>query len=137
MPNYTALFPDLKAVAIKVLLDAAVNDTRVYSSLPSDAGSAGRPWPIVVVRRLGGLPVNDKWLDRANLQIEVWGANQKDCFDVWNRSRKALFDSISTTVSSCVITNARVTLGPQDIPDPPTGRDRVIGGIALFGHPVS
>jgi len=137
MPDQTALFPDLKAVAIQVLLTAHVNDTRVYSSLPSDAGSGSRPWPIVVVRRLGGLPVNDRWLDRGNLQIETWGNNQKECFDIFNASRNALFDSVSTTVSNCVITNARVILGPQDIPDPSTGRDRVVGGVALFGHPVS
>lgn len=136
MADQTALFPDLKMVAITVLTNADINSDRVYSSLPSDAGTAGRPWPIIVVRRLGGLPVNSRWLDRGNLQIEVWASNQADTFDLWNQSRKALFDAVGTTVASCVITNARVTLGPQDIPDPPTGRDRVIGGIALFGHPV-
>jgi hypothetical protein len=137
VPSQTALFPDLKAVAIQVLLSANVNGTRIYSSLPDDVGTSSRPWPVIVIRRLGGLPVNDRWLDRANLQIEVWGTNQKECFDGFNASRKALFDSVGTTVNSCVITNARVILGPQDIPDPPTGRDRVVGGVALFGHPVS
>lgn len=133
MPDQTALFPDLKRVAIQVLIGADVNADKVYSSLPAEAGKS-ISWPIVVVRRLGGLPQNERWIDRANLQIEVWGANQKDCFDIWNIVRKTLLDAVGTTVDNCVITNARVNLGPQDIPDPPTGRDRVIGGIALFGH---
>lgn len=134
MPDQTDLFPDLKKVGIDVLLTAGVNGTKVASSLPSSAGSGSWSWPVVVIRRLGGLPLNPRRIDRANLQIEVWGASQKECFDIWNLSRKALFDAVGTTVDQCVITNARVTLGPQDIPDPPTGRDRVIGMVALFGH---
>jgi hypothetical protein len=136
VPDQTALFPDLKMVAIQVLLNANINSKKVYSSLPSGAGGSVS-WPIIVLRRLGGLPMNSRWVDRGNLQIEVWAENQADTFDLWNQTRKALFDSVGTTVNQCVITNARVILGPQDIPDPPTGRDRVIGGIALFGHPVS
>jgi hypothetical protein len=137
VPDQTALFPDLKRVAIQVLLNAAVAGGRVYSSLPSDAGSAARPYPLLVVHRYGGTPLNQRWIDRASLQIEAWGNDQETCFTLWNVARKALLDAVGTTVLSTVISNAYVTVGPQDLPDPPTGKDRSIGDIALFGHPVS
>jgi hypothetical protein len=135
MPEYTDTFPDLKAAAIRVLLNAGAGaaGNRVYSSLPTSP-----TWPLVLVKRIGGTPAHQAVLDRANLQIEVWGTSQKECFDIANSCRKSIIDArgslITWTGGKAWVTDAYENLGPQDLPDPVTGRDRTIFGLVITGR---
>ena len=127
------LFQDLKAAAIRALIVANVASARVYSSLPTNP-----TWPLVLVKRIGGIPANQRVLDTASLQIEVWGTSQKETFDLANTARKVIMDTQSSTVTwtggAAWITEVRQNLGFQDLPDPVTGRDRTIFGMSVSGR---
>lgn len=127
------LFPDLKAAAIKALITAGVASGRVYSSLPSAPA-----WPLVLVKRIGGIPAHQRVLDTASLQIETWGSSNKETFDLANTARKALMDTRVSTITwtggAAWITAVRQNLGFQDLPDPVTGRDRTIFGMSITGR---
>lgn len=127
------VFPDLKAAAIRALIVANIAGGRVYSSLPTTP-----VWPLVLVKRIGGIPAEQRVLDTATLQIEAWGNSQKETFDLANTARKAILDTTSSTVSwtggAAWITFVRQNLGFQDLPDPVTGRDRTIFGMSITGR---
>lgn len=127
------LFPDLKAAAIKTLITAGIAGGRTYSTLPTSP-----TYPLILVKRIGGIPAHQRVLDTASLQIEAWGDSQKATFDVANAARTALLSMTSSTVTwtggAAWITEVRQNLGYQDLSDPVTGKDRTVFGMSVTGR---
>lgn len=129
MTQTWANFPDIEAMAGKVLRDAGVSGGRVYSSIPNNP-----TWPIVTYSRLGGIPPIERKLDRARIQIESWGNNRAEARDGAEAARKAIHQAEGTAVPSFAgfITGVEDELGLIFLPDPPTGRDRYIFAVAVY-----
>lgn len=124
-----ATFPDIEAMAGKILRDAGVAAGRVYSSVPSNP-----TWPLVTFSRLGGIPAVERRLDRARIQIESWGTNKSEARLLAEAARKAIHSAEGTAVPSFAgfITGVEDELGLTFLPDPPTGRDRYIFAVAIY-----
>jgi hypothetical protein len=127
-------FPDAEALASKVLRDASITglSTRVYSSIPNDP-----TWPLVTVKRIGGVPVERHRLDHPRIQIDVWGTSKSEALDIAQAARAALHAMEGQSYSSPVtgtVTAVRDDLGLTWSPDPVTNRDRYIFGVSLTTH---
>lgn len=127
-------FPDAEAIAGKALRDADITglSTRVYSSLPKEP-----TYPLAIVKRIGGVPAERHQLDKASLQIEVWGGPKADIHDISQDARVVLHELEGTTVSdpNAFVAAVEDTLGLAWLPDPVTNRDRYIFGVTLYLHP--
>jgi hypothetical protein len=128
------VFPDLEAVARKKLADANITNlsTRVYSSVP------GNPtYSLATVRRIGGIPVEKHRLDRANIQVDVWGTSKSVAQDIAQAARAALHDLEGTKVTDPVtafVSSVQDSLGLTWLPDPQTGKDRYTFAVYMVAH---
>lgn len=129
MTQIWATFPDIEAMVGKVLRDANVVSQRVYSSLPSSP-----TYPLVTFARLGGIPADERKLDRARIQIEAWGNSKSEARAGAEAARKAVHLSEGTAVPQFAgfITRVEDELGLMFLPDPPTGRDRYLFAVAVY-----
>lgn len=67
------IFPDAEAIAIKHLRTVqTLALTRVYGARPK-----GGTYPLITLHRSGGLPAEDRVLDNATIQVDVWGAGDE------------------------------------------------------------
>ena len=126
--------PDMEAVCAVVLRNAAITNvgTRVYSSIPRDP-----TFPLITVHRIGGLPAVREYLDAANIQIDVWGGTKSEARDIAARARVVLLTIAGTLITSPVrawISGVEDQLGLSWQPDPVTGRDRYVFGVAVYGR---
>ncbi len=127
-------FPDSEAVASWAMRQAGIASGRVYSSIPATPA-----FPLVIVERIGGVPAVRQKLDRARLQISVWGNSKSEARDIADQARVALYSLEGTgmTTGGGAPVNAFVTAVRNDLglfwsPDPDTDRDRYIFGVALY-----
>jgi hypothetical protein len=129
-------FPDIEAMVAKVMRTAGVCSGRVYSSVPADAGSAGRPYPIARVQRFGGLPAEEHVLDMARIQVDVWGNNQAEAHDQAQLARRAIHQAegyVDVTLDG-YISRVADELGLQRLDDPETGRDRYLFVVQVYAR---
>jgi hypothetical protein len=105
--------------------------TRVYSSIPKSP-----TWPLITLQRIGGLPVDKHRVDRASLQIAVWGNTKAEAHDIAQEARVAILRMEGTTPNGAVIAGVTDTLGMTWQPDNVTERDRYIFGMTLTLHPA-
>jgi hypothetical protein len=120
-------FADAQALAASVLRDAL--DCGVYSQLPK-----APTYPVVTVKRIGGVPTERHALDRARLQVDVWGRNQTEAFDVAAQARVVLMGMAGqkyTTPIAGFVSDVVDDLGLFWLPDPETKRDRYIFGVGV------
>lgn len=129
-------FPDWEALAAQQLRDHIGGG--VFSSVPKDPD-----YPLITVQRVGGTPVERHWVDRATIQIDVWGENKGQARDLADQARVALHNMEGVTyarefgnVDDAFVNGVEDTLGLTWSPDPPTGRDRYIFGVDIYGHPM-
>lgn len=122
-------FPDIEAMAGKVLRDAGVAAGGVFSSLPNNP-----TYPLITFSRVGGIPSDERRLDRARIQIEAWGNNKGEARLAAEKARRAIHLAESTAVSQFAgyITRVEDELGLTYLPDPPTGRDRYIFAVGIY-----
>ena len=128
------LFPDVEALCSEWLREQL--SARVYSTIPSNP-----VYPLMTVKRIGGLPADRARLDRANLQIDVWGNNKSEARDLADSARRQLhrmegriFSTGAGDVVNAVVTGVRDNLGMTWLPDPSSDRDRYIFGVSVYAH---
>lgn len=133
MAEYSTM-PDLEAVTGSALRTAGVSGGRVYSSVP-----ANPTYPLTVVQRIGGLPVDKNRLDAARIQVSVWGNNQAEARDAAELARRTLMALAGTADATfdAYVTCVEDDLGMIFLPDPATSRDRYIFGVVVYGHDFS
>ena len=141
MANFVAL-PDLEAVASVALRTAAISGLAgVHSSIP-----AKNPiYPLIVVQRVGGTPAVRQYLDRARIQVDVWGGIRKDgsavtksdILDIAQEARVVLLDMEGQSIHEPVdvfVTAVEDALGLSWSPDPTSGRDRYVFAMWVYGR---
>lgn len=126
--------PDVEAIVAYELRTTL--SARVYSSIPRDP-----VWPLITVKRIGGLPRDRARLDGPSLQIEVWGNSKAEARDLADAARvklHAMEPKVCTTGAgypvNATITGVADTLGLTWLPDPVTNRDRYLFGVTVFAH---
>ena len=95
-------------------------------------------YPLVVLQRIGGIPVRRGWLDRARLQVEAWGAEKGDRYKIRRLAaicRAALDEMPASPHELGVVTAVEDDLGLTPSPDPKTGRPRFLFGVRVYVHP--
>ena len=122
-------FPNIEAMTGKVLINAGICSGRVYSSLPNTP-----TYPLITYSRLGGIPANERRLDRARIQIEAWGNNKSDAFASAEAALRAIHLAEGTAIPQFAgyITRVEDELGLLYLPDPPTGRDRYLFAVGIY-----
>lgn len=137
MPRYRT-FPDTEAVVSLALRTAPLVtglSDRVYSSIPKNP-----TYPLVVVKRIGGTPVERHALDRATIQVEAWGNTQSEIHDIAAAVRVKIHELEGNSFThpnlpaAVFITAVRDVLGLLRVPDAETGRDRYIFSVNVFIH---
>lgn len=125
--DYNA-FPDLEDACSAVLRDAAITGARVYSSIPGRA-----TYPLLIVERLGGVPIEKHAIDQGRIQVSAYGNNKAEARDAADAARLALHRAAGTTVAeaSCFITGVDDETGLTWLPDPVTMRDRYVFGVQV------
>lgn len=132
------VFPDAEAVVSIALRTAPLIsglDSRVYSSVPKDP-----TYPLCTVKRIGGIPRERHALDRAEIQVDVWGNGKGGAADVAALARVKIHELEGTTLTHAdlpnpvFITAVQDTLGLMWLPDVETARDRYIFGVTLYLH---
>ena len=130
-------FPPAELLTQEVLRQVMVDlKGRVYSSVPS------RPdYPFLTIRRVGGIPAVRERLDRASLQIDVWGNNKTEALDVAHRARVELLSMSGTSYLKAdgwpvdaYVTGVEDELGLSFLEDHVTGKDRYLFGVAVYLH---
>lgn len=135
MPKYDA-FPDSEAISGWSLRQASIAGGRVYSSVPHTP-----TFPLVILQRIGGVPVERHRIDGPRLQFTVWGNSKSEAHDIAQQARVVLhgMEGTNFTVAGGAPVNIFVAGVEDDLgmfwsPDPPTGRDRYIFGVRLYTH---
>ena len=131
-------FPPIEALVQEVLRAANIVDKRVYSGVPN------RPqYPLITVRRIGGLPAVRRRLDRAMLQIDTWGKTKTDAVSKAQQARVTLhrmegvkYTDFGDARVDAYVTGVTDSLGLTFLEDPVTGRDRYLFGVDVFAHSV-
>ena len=134
--------PDLEAVASVALRTAAISGLAgVHSSIPAKNPS----YPMIIVKRLGGTPVVREYLDRARIQVDVWGGVRKDgspiskseIHDIAQSARVVLLEMEGQSIHEPVdvfVSAVEDALGIAWSPDPTSGRDRYVFAMWIYGR---
>lgn len=130
-------FPDFEALAAAIIRNSL--DARVYSSLPQSP-----TFPLILVQRIGGVPIEEHHLDLASIQVDVWGTNKSEARLLATQARVALHESEGVYHHSddsgedwpvtAYVTRVRDTTGLAWAPDPISNRDRYVFGVTIAGH---
>lgn len=122
------IFPDIEAMAGAIMRTAGVCSGRVYPSVPKEP-----VYPLVVFRRFGGVPTDRHALDYGRIQVDVWGDTKVHAREQASLARLALLKAEGTTLVALngFISSVEDELGLSFQPDPETGRDRYIFGVAI------
>lgn len=142
MPEFAAPV-DVETLAITYLaqvdaLTDLVGEDGVADALPREWNAGDR---FVRVSRIGGLPDaldTPGWLDRARLQVDAFGADGADAFEIASIAVRALKELPSSgwTPEGAVVTATAQDLGLTSSPDPGTDAARYLFGMVLYVHPA-
>lgn len=126
--------PDIEAVVATALQIEGVCGGRVHSSIPAKAGPDA--FPMALVKRLGGTPVERHRLDAARIQVDIWGGDKGTARDEADKARLVIHELEGTTSDlwSAAITGVNDELGLFWSPDPDSGRDRYIFSVVVYAH---
>lgn len=124
-------FPDIEAMAARALRNASVCGGRAYSSIPRNP-----TWPLAVVQRLGGTPVDFRRLDQASIQVDVYGNDKSEARSEADSARVALHaaEGSSFYTEMGYLTGVEDQSGLTFLPDPVTNRDRYTFSVYLYAH---
>lgn len=127
------IFPDAEAIVGYVIRVGV--PCRTYSSIPQAA-----EYPLVIVKRLGGLPAQRVRLDTAELQLDVYGTTKSEARLLALQARREVWQAQGTTVTvnasiSGFITGVEDSQGLTWLPDPTNvPKDRYVLGLRVFLH---
>lgn len=109
------LFPDAEAVASTALRAAGI--TRVYSMIPKNP-----TYPLVIVRRVGGVPTTRHRLDTADLQFDAYGETKSAARLLAAQVRQAMMEAEATSVTvrtgNAYVTAVEDVMGMTWLTDP-------------------
>lgn len=129
--------PRVQEVVIP-LLRARMDSSVMITSWVPDV--LQRTYPIVNIRRLGGLPVNVSLLDRPVIEMTVYGdVNLEDTEDIYLQARQVLWDAWDNQTvvpNKGYIHSYFETLGPTQFDSPWDDTWRVQGLIQLGLRPT-
>lgn len=135
MPEYS-VFPDAEAVCGSALQVANTSGLgkRVYSSFPSNVTNAS--FPLAIVQRLGGQPVEKHRIDQARIQLDVYGLDKASARDAADQARIVLheMEGQAFPLWDAFVTNVDDEVGPSFLPDYDTGRDRYVFSVLVTLH---
>lgn len=129
----TPVLPDIEALAIDWLADAAIFTGGVHGAFPTSP-----TYPLATVVRIGGPPPEPRWLDSATLQLDVWAATKAAARDTAATALARLLDmagTIDTGTVSGVVTGVNVYQGLRWFPDEITEQPRYSCTVAVTAHP--
>lgn len=129
----TPVLPDIEALAIWHLDAAAILTGGVHGDFPTSP-----TYPLATVVRIGGPPTEPRWLDRATLQLDVWGATKAEARDTAATAIASLLDMtglVSTGTVSGVVTAVGVMQGLRWFPDDITEQPRYSCTVTVTAHP--
>ncbi|MFF3190557.1 hypothetical protein [Streptomyces misionensis] len=119
-------FPDGVAVVRAYLREALVargDDVSVGTRVPSP-----RPPRFVTLERVGGTRL-DVVTDRPQIDVQCWGASEEDAADLASLARSLLFAMPGWR--GAVAYNVVEIGGPNTLPDPDSGQDRVAFAVEV------
>lgn len=130
---------DVEEVLIQGLLRPsadiqAVFDTRISAEVPPDP-----VYPLARVKRLGGALTTSRflWLDRARVQIDVWGDTRKATWRAANLVRSVLIAGQCTTYAPLGrIDSIDEIIGPFEGPDSDKRRRHYIAEYEVLVRPI-
>lgn len=128
-------FPNWEAL-VAAILRTELDNVRVYSSLPKKQ----QTFPLIIVHRYGGTPIEEHHLDLASLQIDVWGNDKSEARSLADQARVALLESEGQYEIDddypvkAFVAKVKISMGLSWQPDPITNKDRYIFGITMAGH---
>lgn len=137
---------DIELIVTEALRDADIANGRVYTAVPRDP-----VFPLVVVRRLGGTPVIEQYLDVGRIQVDAWaekltgepgsgfsllGGGKAEAHDLALDAQLACHGMRLSVFDGAVVTAVEDELGLSWIPDPKTERPRYSFTVAVFVHPA-
>jgi len=129
----TPVLPDIEALAIWWLTDAAVVTGGVHGEFPTSP-----TFPLATLVRIGGPPVLPRWLDRATLQLDVWGDTKAEARDTAATALASLLDMtglVNTGTVHGVVTDVDVAQGLRWFPDPTNEQPRYSCTVMVAAHP--
>lgn len=132
----TSRIPDVEALltaAMNADADlAALVGGKISWELPSTFPDGRR----IRMNRAGGSPVDEdtEYLDRPVVQIEAFGADKGEAFDVAAEAMAAILKLAGRTFPEGVVTKAARLSGPTWAPEPDTGTARYLLSVALIVH---
>lgn len=97
---------------------------------------AGATLPRVRISLSGGIPTVQGWLQAPRINIEAWGNNKEEAFDLINAISLTLMTyENGTQVNEGTITGIRQDTGLAWSPDPDTKTARYLLGFTIYIHP--
>lgn len=138
-----AILPDIGVIAREYLKDQAelvalfktmspnASGPRVYPDMPKNA-----VFPFIRLFRVGGNLAYQQpaWLDGGRFQLEAWAGTAEQAQLVAATAHAALM-VMRGSFDEGFVTGVRETLGFQYLPDPKTGKARVLAEFAIYAHP--
>lgn len=124
-------FPDIEAMIARALRSAGVCGGRAYSSIPREP-----TWPLAVVQRVGGTAADERRLDSARIQVDIYGNSKSEARAEGDKARKALHAAQGTSFPTEMgyITGVEDESGLTWLPDPTTNRDRYNLSVIVHAH---
>lgn len=138
--DYTPL-PDAELIVCDWLGGHSLVDALVSGRVTTEL-AASQTFPCVTIQRIGGIPVVDRWVDRATIQVSCWGSvsaadGRYLCHTLARTTRAALFDMRGYVHSAGVVNSVEDAAGliwqPDVSADPVI--PRYIFGVDVIAHP--
>lgn len=114
------LFPDVVLLAVNYLRDRLVGAT-----VTAKVQLVPPAVPTVVVRRAGGV-AHDRVIDRARVDVQVWGVDEFATAAMAQRVRALLLAAEGYAGAGVQVYRAVDFLGPQAVPDKQTAQPRYL-----------
>ena len=129
------VLPDAEALVISYLESqspiTSLVSNRVYGDMP-----ASPAFPLILVRRIGGLARWPHYLDQPSFQLEAYGRNRAEASQV-ARVAHAVLKDMPQEHSRGVVSSVQDSLGLTWQPDPTysPAKPRYLFGVVLTLHP--
>lgn len=111
------VLPDAELAVIQYLrsrteVTSLVPAARITTTLPTEP-----TYPVILVKRIGGLAKAWQQIDEPALQVEVVGGSRYQCQQIARTVRACLLAIFNDTVTEAVLASASEEVGIQWIPD--------------------
>lgn len=136
-----AVLPDSEYLAVKIL-KAEIGAGKLFGTPGPRIGTRLPAEPdfskgVIQVQRIGGIPTQRRWLDHANIQIDVWHDMKADAHDMAQLARVILHkgEGKQYATPAAVLTGVEDALGLAWQFDSLNLKPRYTLGVYLTVHP--